>query len=122
MELPKRPTLYRIAAIGIVLAILVLSLMPAPPGVPGSDKLHHFLAYMSCMFAWALALARPKSRLVALILICAMGVIIEFLQGWSGWRTFDGADMAANALGAMCGWIASRVHAQLAVRFGAGRA
>jgi VanZ family protein len=122
MQFPTRPALFRAAAISIVLTIFVLSLMPGPPGVPGSDKLHHFLAYAGCMFAWALALSTPKSRFIALILICAMGVLIEFLQGWSGWRTFEVADMIANALGATFGWIAARVQAVLVQRYGSGRA
>ncbi|HVQ62451.1 MAG TPA: VanZ family protein, partial [Burkholderiales bacterium] len=34
----------------------------------------------------------------------AMGVGIEFLQGLTDYRTFDVADMIANALGAGLGW------------------
>jgi VanZ family protein len=123
MQFPTRPALFRTTAVGIVFAIFVLSLIPNPPGaVPGGDKLHHFIAYGSCMFAWAMALSTPKSRFIALILICAMGVLIEFLQGWSGWRTFEVADMIANALGATFGWIAARVQAVLVQRYGSGRA
>lgn len=115
---PTLTALFRTIGVCIIVAIFVLSLMPGPPGVPGSDKLHHFLAYGGCMFAWAMALARPKSRLVALLLICAMGVLIEFLQGWTGWRTFDVADMVANTLGALTGWVAARVVTGLQRRFG----
>ena len=40
-----------------------------------------------------------------------MGVLIEFLQGWTGWRTFDVADMVANTLGALSGWLVARIAA-----------
>ncbi|MBL8514155.1 MAG: VanZ family protein [Betaproteobacteria bacterium] len=115
---PTSSALFRTFGVCIIVAIFVLSLMPSPPGVPGSDKLHHFLAYGGCMFAWAMALARPKSRFIALLLICAMGVLIEVLQGWTGWRTFDVADMVANTLGALSGWVAARIAAGLQRRFG----
>ncbi len=120
MQLPSRPALFRTFGVCIIVAIFVLSLIPNPEQlhVPGGDKLHHYIAYGSCMFAWAIALTRPKSRFIALLLICAMGVLIEFLQGWTGWRMFEVADMVANALGALSGWIASRVYAGLQRRFG----
>jgi VanZ family protein len=109
---PPAP-LLRALAIGVVIAIWVLSLMPGPPGVPGSDKLHHFLAYAGCMGLWAQVLTTPASRIKALMAIVAMGIAIEFLQGWSGFRTFEVADMVANTGGAICGWIASRIQATL---------
>lgn len=117
---PTLTALFRTFGVCIILAIFVLSLIPNPEQlhVPGGDKLHHYIAYGACMFAWAMALARPKSRLVALLLICAMGVLIEFLQGWTGWRTFDVADMVANTLGALTGWVAARVVTGLQRRFG----
>lgn len=37
-----------------------------------------------------------------------MGVVLEFLQGWSGYRTFDVVDMLADALGVLLGWWLTR--------------
>ncbi len=33
-----------------------------------------------------------------------MGVVLEFLQGLTDYRTFEIADMVANAMGAALGW------------------
>ena len=33
-----------------------------------------------------------------------MGVAIEFIQGWTGWRTFDTHDMMANGIGVLFGY------------------
>jgi glycopeptide antibiotics resistance protein len=38
------------------------------------------------------------------IAFAAMGVALEFLQGLTDYRTFDPADMIANAIGAALGW------------------
>lgn len=107
----------RACAVSALIAIWVLSLMPAPPGVPGGDKLHHVLAYAGCTWLWAQVIATPTGRGMAVFAIVAMGVLIEFLQGWSGFRTFDVADMAANAVGALGGWMAARLQAILRRRY-----
>ena len=33
-----------------------------------------------------------------------MGVALEFIQGWLGYRDFELFDMGANALGVLLGW------------------
>lgn len=104
-------------AIGAVITIWVLSLMPSPPGVPGSDKLHHCLAYAGCMWLWAQVTTTPAGRLKAIIALIAMGIVIEFLQGWSGWRSFEVADMVANGVGVMLGWLVARSQAVLARKY-----
>ena len=38
-----------------------------------------------------------------------MGVALEFVQGWGGYRLFDIADMVANTLGVLLGWWLTRV-------------
>jgi hypothetical protein len=39
-----------------------------------------------------------------------MGVTLEFLQGWGGARIFEYADMAANSLGVLIAWLATRTR------------
>ncbi len=34
-----------------------------------------------------------------------MGIGIEYVQHWTGWRTFDVMDMVANGCGVMLGWL-----------------
>src|SRR3954463_9159035 len=88
-----------------VAAIVYLSLMPSPPKVDleGGDKLGHFfasavLAYWFCQFYFR------RTRLAYLLAFVAMGVAIEFVQRATGYRSFELADMAANAVGVAAGW------------------
>ena len=43
-------------------------------------------------------------RLILAIGFVAMGITLEFVQRWTGFRTFDVVDMAANAFGVFAGW------------------
>lgn len=84
-----------------VLAVIVgvLTLTPAQslPQAPGTDKLHHFLAFGA--IAAPLAFARPKAAVWIALLVMAYGGLIEVIQPYVG-RTASWGDMAANALGA----------------------
>lgn len=90
----------------IVAAIWTLSLIPNPPqiGVEGEDKAGHFVAYGILMLWWSQILIRSRDRLIIAAAFVAMGIVIEFLQGWTGWRTFEVADMVADAIGVGLGW------------------
>ena len=86
----------------MVLAVTVLSLIPLEVDLSeGRDKWSHWLAY-GAMMLWFGMLHRKRAR-IALALV-AMGVLIEFLQGQTGYRSFDVHDMAANAVGVLSGW------------------
>ena len=43
-----------------------------------------------------------------MVALIAMGVVIEFLQGWSGYRYFEYADMLANSTGVVLGYLLAR--------------
>ena len=91
---------------GIVL-LLYLSLTPQPPEIPveEGDKIGHSLAYAVLMFWWAqLLVSAPERRWLATALI-ALGIAIEYVQGWTGWRTFDYFDMLADVIGVAIGWL-----------------
>ena len=83
-------------------AVGVLSLLPAPD-MGGSDKLLHFLAYAAMSGGFALLLSRWSRRLSAALLVAFYGLLLEYLQGMTGYRMFDPADMLANAVGAAAG-------------------
>jgi len=34
-----------------------------------------------------------------------LGVALEYMQGWTGYRTFDVLDMAADGIGVLLGWL-----------------
>ena len=89
----------------MVFSVMVLSLVPLDVDLrAGRDKIAHFVAYGSMSF-WFAMLFRGRARQLAIaIAFAAMGVGIEFLQGLTDYRTFDVADMVANAVGAALGW------------------
>jgi VanZ family protein len=90
-----------------VLAIWIGSLWPSPPTtVEGGDKIQHFIGYA----VLAILAYRIWPRF---FLVCSaaalMGIAVEVAQGWSGWRTFDPADMLANTIGALLGGLICRI-------------
>ena len=86
----------------LVAAIWILSLIP-PTGIPmpSSDKSGHFIAYFVTM-AWFI-LCYQQTTIIAGALI-GMGILLEFLQGLTGYRQFDLLDMLANSGGVMVAW------------------
>jgi VanZ family protein len=101
---------YRLAGGWLVCAAIVwLSLMPSPPsvGFEYSDKLGHFVAYGALMYWFCQLYASRTARLGYAIGFAAMGIALEFIQGALGYRSFEVADMGANALGVLLGWAAA---------------
>ncbi len=98
-------------ALGLVImaTIWIVSLIPAPPRVPGGDKLHHFAAYALVAFWWCALTGTIRAKLSWMLGLAAMGVLIEMLQGASGYRKFELADIVANSLGVICGGVLATV-------------
>ena len=91
-----------------VIAVIVLSLIPAPPElieIEEGDKIEHLLAYGSLMFWFAQVYLPVRARWLVAVPLVAMGVGVEFVQGWTGWRLFSYADMLANTAGVAVGWL-----------------
>ena len=90
-----------------VALLLYLSLTPRPPEIPieQGDKLGHGLAYAVLMFWWAALIEKSNQRRWLAASLLALGIGIEFAQGWTGWRTFDYYDMLADAVGIAVGWL-----------------
>jgi len=89
----------------MVAAVVVLSLIPIDMDLgENRDKLAHFFAY-GCLAFWFGMLFEGRGRQLGVALaFAAMGVVLEFLQGMTDYRTFEIADMIANAVGAALGW------------------
>lgn len=87
-------------ALGI--AILVATLIPQStlPEPPGSDKMHHFVAFAA--FTIPVSLARPKWAWVPFLIALGLGGAIEILQPLVS-RSRDIADFQADAVGAAVG-------------------
>ena len=96
-------------AIGWVLVgtIIWLSVTPRPIelGVAHGDKLGHLLAYGSVMFWFCQLYPRRATRMACATGFIAMGVALEFVQLGLGYRSFEVADMAADAAGVAIGWL-----------------
>ena len=99
-------------ALGLVLVttIWIVSLIPAPPKVPGGDKFHHFAAYALVSFWWCTLASSIRSKLGWMLGLAVMGGLIEILQGQSGYRRFEIDDIIANSLGVICGGILTTLN------------
>lgn len=86
-------------------AVAVLSLLPQRdlPKVGVSDKLEHALAYFVLAILGSFAFRERRSLLYLLILLCAMGGVIEVLQAFSPGRSPDLIDAIADGAGAAAG-------------------
>jgi len=90
-------------------AIVWLSLSPSlpDPGLAYGDKLGHFAAYALLMFWFACLYRGLQVRIAYALLWIALGVALEFAQGATSYRSYELADMAANALGVLFGALAA---------------
>ncbi|MCC7487561.1 MAG: VanZ family protein [Burkholderiales bacterium] len=95
-------------ASGWTLVGLVIYLSLAPigidTGVVHGDKLSHVAAYTVLMVWFASLYATVRGRLGFAAGFIAMGVALEIVQGWIGYRQFEVADMLADAAGVAAGW------------------
>jgi hypothetical protein len=89
----------------LIAAVIYLSLVPAPPelDLPQGDKVGHVLAYAVLMFWFMQIYGRWPVRLAAGFV--ALGIVLEIVQGLTGYRTFDVHDMGANTVGVALGWL-----------------
>lgn len=98
----KHPGLWYGMAYAMLLLVAILSLIPSP-SVGSNDKFLHFIAYfgLSAMFS---ALNRHLAKLIVIgVCLILYGVLLELLQGLTGYRMMDSMDMLANSLGVVTG-------------------
>lgn len=92
-----------------VLLVIYLSVTPAPLQLPveQGDKLSHVLAYCVLMswFANLHEVSAQRTRFAIGFIVLA--VALEFVQGWTGYRSFEVTDMLAGAVGVAAGWVFS---------------
>lgn len=101
--------------IGFSLVVLVIcaSLIRIPAGaaaITPSDKVCHFIAYFCLTFWFSQIYRRGRARWAIAFIFAIMGVGLECAQGLTDYRSFEYADMAANAGGAACGLAASQTR------------
>ena len=105
--------LWRLALVICLSAVLILALLPDPdPRLStGWDKSNHLLAFGVSAFLGCFAL-RGRWRVVAPGLL-GYGVLIEVLQGLTGYRYAEWADLLADGLGIGLGIGLFGLHAWL---------
>ena len=82
--------------------------MPHPPeplSFKNADKLEHAFSYAMLALWFCQLYGSVKSRAVVIVALVGLGVALEFVQGWTGYRMFDVLDMLANSVGVMLGWL-----------------
>jgi VanZ family protein len=91
----------------LVLLVIYLSVIPAPLELPmeQADKFSHALAYLVLMSWFANLYADHARRTAFAIGFIVMGVALEFIQRWTGYRSFEVADMVASGIGVIIGWL-----------------
>jgi VanZ family protein len=102
----RRPWLWSGLWSLAVAVVVMASLLPAAelPAAPGSDKLHHFLAYLALAAMAVQLYGRWASLLGAGLGLVLLGVGLEHLQGaLVDSRTADRWDALANTLGVIAG-------------------
>jgi VanZ family protein len=99
--------LWQLTGWGLVLLVIYLSVTPAPitAATALGDKLGHMLAYAVLMYWFASLYEAPGRRAALAVGLITMGIALEFVQHWTGYRLFEVADMAAGAAGVVAGWI-----------------
>ena len=93
--------------------VVYLSLIPHPPEMsalsfPNADKLGHGLTYTLLSWWFCQIYLAVRQRAVAVVMLIALGIALEFLQGMGGYRMFEVLDMLADSLGVLLGLLLAR--------------
>ena len=93
--------------VGVALVALVayLSLKPDPldAGHFHGVKVGHFIAYATLMLWFSQIFRSTPGRIAVSLSLALLGVVLEYLQGATGYRTFAYSDMRDNTLGVIAG-------------------
>ena len=90
----------------LVVLVIYLSLTPAPVeiGLEQGDKLSHVFAYLVLMSWFANLYETPVQRLGLALGFILLGISLEFIQRYTGYRSFEITDMVAGTAGVAIGW------------------
>lgn len=93
----------------LVAGVVVGSLLPGnlAPDLPVRDKLLHAGSYLLLM-VWFSGLYNRERHLLIAALLLMLGLALDFAQSASPGRSFELADVAANASGILAGLLLAR--------------
>ena len=104
----KRLDAFWIACgVAFVVYVIYLSVTPDPIRAPTIDgfKTGHIVAYLWLML-WFSQVAKSFAwRLATALMLCAMGIALEYVQLGTGYRHFAYSDMVDDAIGVATGWL-----------------
>src|SRR5829696_2110687 len=82
-----------------LLVFLSLTRLDMSGIVPYGDKSRHVAAY-ALLTCWFMQLYHgARHRIVVVLGLFALGVVLEALQYWTGYRSMEAADAVADAVG-----------------------
>jgi len=100
--------LWRALGRALVVAMLVIALVPAPAvvgAVPFGDKIGHAAGFAVLVLWYGQIYDRMGDRWRCVAGAIAFGALIELLQALVPYRSADVLDLAADALGAVIGFV-----------------
>lgn len=100
----------KIVGVLIIIGIFTFSLLPGSGKAdlfPHQDKLGHAFSYFMVTFWWENIIQKAK-HLRLVLRFTLMGILIEYLQRQTGYRTFDYYDMLANFSGCLIAYFTAR--------------
>lgn len=104
----------------MIFLVITISLAPSPEvmtSLPARDKIAHLLVY-SILMLWFGCIYLPGRKYVFLGLgLILLGVILEIIQGMTGYRYMEYKDMTFNSLGVFLGWLSARTKASRSLVF-----
>jgi VanZ family protein len=111
--------LWQIVGALLIGFVVYLSLTPFSIELPveQGDKYGHILAYATLMFWFAQMYPGQRARMAWAGAFVAMGIGLEFLQGLTDYRTFEIADMLADAFGVSIGWVGAPPRSPHVLRY-----
>jgi VanZ family protein len=92
----------------LIFLVIYLSLAHESPSTltfENLDKIKHLAAYAMLSFWLCQVYPSRRARLLVIVALLALGVALEYVQGWTGYRTFDVLDMQADGVGVLAGWL-----------------
>ena len=99
-----------VIAVAVVVAVCLMPIEQLPlPSFYGVDKIEHFLTYLVLSFYFCQLLVRRWYFYSAFLLVM-LGILIEVLQSFTGYRMFDFWDIVANSFGAAVGYYVGKSY------------
>jgi len=107
---------WRLAFFFMLCAVMTLALLPTSgtSGFTGQDKLIHLIVFSVLFFIGAKACPRLISwkRLYLYLGLFSYGVLMEFLQGQTSYRSMEAWDLVADSLGLIVGHFALKLFSK----------